>query len=470
MIDIAQNAPLFDIDFVLQATGGTVLKHKENYDKYSIYSVVIDSRKAEEGSLFVALKGAQNDGHDYIEKAIENKASAVFLNCEKIQEFLPMAQDKDCVFIAVKDTLIALQTLARKYLDLFKILRIGITGSSGKTTTRRLVASILSQKYNVAQTLGNYNSETGLPLSIFSIRSCHNVGVFELGMNKVGEMLAIASVLRPTIAIVTNIGTAHIGILKTKDNIAREKKHIFDNFDAESVAILPKDDSYSSYLSQNVPGKKIYCSIADNERIKLVKDCGLLGSVFSVDGVEIKLNLCGKHNYLDCKLAVALAMHLGLSSKEIKRGVESITAEDGRGRVLKQRYTIIDDCYNANAESMEASLLTYKNMAFSGKKFFVIADMLELGSMAEKAHCAIVRLCKSFLGITVYFVGENMANACDNCLVTERVYNASTSENLKEIANDIKQKAHEGDMILLKGSNGMALGRMLDFLQGECSA
>ena len=256
---------LLSIDELLAGVRSSFLVGGNNKkDVFGFSSVVTDSRNVAEGSLFVPLVGQSQDGHKYVESAVEKGASVIFINKteydrNKSKYDLISEKNKNLCLVAVPDTLRALQEAAAAYVEKFpSLIKVGITGSSGKTTTKEMVVSVLKQKYNVVYTQGNFNSETGLPLSVFNIRSEHSVGVFEMGMNRVDEIGEIAAVLKPKYALVTNVGTAHIGILGSQENIAAEKRKIFNYIPEDGVAFIPAEDDFKEFLGQNVKGKITY--------------------------------------------------------------------------------------------------------------------------------------------------------------------------------------------------------------------
>ncbi|HAZ95802.1 MAG TPA: UDP-N-acetylmuramoylalanyl-D-glutamate--2,6-diaminopimelate ligase, partial [Treponema sp.] len=294
-----ENDSLLSLEEILEAVNGV---HVLGNAPLCIKSVQTDSRLVEENTLFVPLIGEKQDGHSYIPQAIEKGASAVFIRMKNFEDngnyFVELHEkNPSVIFIAVENTLEALQKAAARYVEKFPhLIKIGVTGSSGKTTTKEILVSILSQKYNVVSNKGNLNSETGLPLSVFNIRTEHECGVFEMGMNRENEIGEIASVLKPRFAIVTNIGTAHIGILGSRENIAKEKSKIFSYFGGFGTGVIPSDDDFSDFLKNEIDGKVVFYG-NDTDSVKYICDLGLKGTKFSIDGIETVLPLPGKYNY-----------------------------------------------------------------------------------------------------------------------------------------------------------------------------
>ena len=247
------NDSLLSLEEILEAVNGV---HVLGNSPLCIKSVQTDSRLVEKNTLFVPLIGENQDGHSYVPQAIEKGASVVFISMKNFEDngnyFVELHEkNPSVIFIAVENTLEALQKSAARYVEKFPhLIKIGVTGSSGKTTTKEILVSILSQKYKVISNKGNLNSETGLPLSVFNIRAEHECGVFEMGMNRENEIGEIASVLKPRFAVVTNIGTAHIGILGSRENIAKEKAKIFSYFGGFGTGVIPVDDEFSDFLKK----------------------------------------------------------------------------------------------------------------------------------------------------------------------------------------------------------------------------
>lgn len=448
-----------------------------NPESFYFSSVQTDSRLVEKGTFFVPLIGEFQDGHKYIPQAVEKGASAVFVcraNYEKDSSFFVDVHQKypEVNFIAVENTMTALQKIAGRYVEKFPdLIKVAVTGSSGKTTTKEILVSVLSQKYNVVSNRGNLNSETGLPLSVFSIRPEHELGLFEMGMNRVDEIKEISAVLKADYAVVTNIGTAHIGILGSRENIAKEKSNVFNHFDVNGVGVIPGSDDFADYLGKKVKGKVVLYG-DDTDSVKYIEDLGLEGTKFSVGGIETVLSLPGKYNYKNALGAVALAQELGLSSEQIAAGISSLKPMFGRSQVLKGRYTIVQDCYNANPDSMEKSIEFISSVAVSGgkKKIFVLGDMLELGEESKSEHEKTGAMVSSSDADEIIFVGSEMKYAFEKAKDSAGkkiiLFESKDDETMKKIAAEIKSFAPEGSTVLIKGSRGIGLERVTELLTG----
>ncbi|HCA19936.1 MAG TPA: UDP-N-acetylmuramoylalanyl-D-glutamate--2,6-diaminopimelate ligase [Treponema sp.] len=467
----AEIESLLTLEDVLESTGGV---HVLGSGDFHFSSVQTDSRQIEKNSLFVPLIGENQDGHKYVPQAVEKGASVVFVAMpvyEKNPDFFNKVsmENPSVFFIAVENTLHALQAAASRYVEKFPdLIRIGVTGSSGKTTTKEILASILQQKYRVITNLGNLNSETGLPLSVFNIRKEHQVGLFEMGMNRKDEMAEISAVLKPRFAVITNIGTAHIGNLGSRENIASEKGRIFDHFHSFGTAVIPRDDDFADFLASLVDGNIVFYGDGEDEGISFVADHGLDGTEFTVDGKKAVLPLPGKYNYKNALGAIALSRVLGVSSEQIVEGISNLHPLFGRSQVIHGDYIIVQDCYNANPDSMEKAIEFVSSV--SGKnKVFVLGDMLELGEESKTAHQKIGLMAKDSGASLVVFAGDEMKEAYNaardlcRCVYIE----GHSDESMKKISDAVRSSCEKGSVVLIKGSRGMGLERVTSLLGGN---
>ena len=477
---------LLNMEQLLSAVKGRALNNKK--DCY-FEKVATDSREVVENTLFVPLIGENQNGHKYIPQAIEKKASVVFINNDEY------AANKTCydklaeenagiAFICVENTLHALQDAAEAYVASFpNLIKISITGSSGKTTTKELVVSVLREYFgeeNIAYTKGNFNSETGLPLSVFQIKGNEKAGIFEMGMNRVNEIGEISKVLKSQYGIITNIGTAHIGLLGSQKNIAEEKRKSFDYIPADGAVFVPADDPYADYCVERVRGKVVKYSKnipASVSGVEFLEDKGLLGCVFSYENQIINFPLIGEYNYQNALAVIALARELKIPAACVKAGLEKMKVVSGRMDSKKislksgKKIMLISDCYNANPDSMGKVIDFCGKLSEKSRKIFVLGDMKELGSDSKSAHEQIAEKIISAEAEVVYLVGEEMKN-CYKKLVSENFtgrafYFADNSdENFEDIAEKINEVSEEGALILLKGSHSMALEKIENLLAG----
>lgn len=492
---------LLNFEETLTSINGKFIGSEKNKANFSFTSVTTDSRNVVKGSLFVPLIGNVQDGHKYIPSAIENGATVIFIanselnnNLKKYDE-LSKKYENICIF-AVENTLTALQDAARAYVEKFpNLIKIGITGSSGKTTTKEMIVSVLKQKYNVVYTQGNFNSETGLPLSVFNIRPENEVGIFEMGMNRKNEIGEIASVLKPTYAIVTNIGTAHIGILGSRKNIAEEKRKIFNYIPENGIAFIPAEDDFKDFLGENVRGKIVYFGNSISEEksgVKFLKDLGLEGTEFLLDGIKIHLKNPGIYNYRNALAACAVGKALGLSAVQIKNGLENVSSVNGRMEIIKislksnVNVTLIKDCYNANPDSMLSVLSFCSTLGSLGenreesatceisdenakcensKKIYVLGDMLELGEKSKEEHEKVLKKAVESNPRLIVLVGKEMKSGFEFAkklgFKNIKYFPNSDENSIKQAGNEILSFAKNEDVILIKASRGIALERII---------
>lgn len=461
-------------ELVAAVKGEVISKSSECY----FTSVQTDSRNVEKDTLFIPLVGEFQNGHKYIPQALNKGASVVFVN-RYDYGMAPGVYAKMCAsnpytsIILVENTLYALQDAAEAYVAKFPDLtKISITGSCGKTTTKEMLVSVFKAKYGdkVVYTKGNFNSETGLPLSVFNIRKEHKIGIFEMGMNRVNEIGEISKVLKSHYGIITNIGTAHIGILGSRENIAKEKRKSLDYIPREGAAFVPESDDFADYCTENVYGKvvKFGKKSAEKMGIEYIADNGLFGTQFKLSGVEINLPLSGEYNYQNALGVIACALEFGFSAAEIKKGLEDMSAISGRMESKKlllkndSEIILIKDCYNANPDSMGKVIDFCGSLKNVGKKIFVLGDMKELGEASKTAHVEIGQKVSESNAVC-FFVGAEMKAAFEKCNCNNNKgaavywYEKNDNKSFAEIAKKINEMAVGGDVILLKGSHSMSL-------------
>ena len=358
--------------------------------KRKFHAISINSKKIKKDDIFIAIKGLNFDGHDYINEAFKNGAiAAIISDEEKISKNT----------ILVNDTKKSLADIASLILMKFKPFVIGITGSNGKTTTKELIKSILDSNYGtnkILATQANYNNDIGLPLTIFNLNSEHSHIVLEMGMSHPKEISYLANIAPPNFAVITNIGEAHIENFKNREAIANEKKDILRNLKAEGTAILPKDSEFFNFLVKDLKNVKVLsfgmrkdadisCELLDHKKI-LIKTPKY--------DLEIKSKLLGHNNISNILAAVTCAYQLKINPTKIKEGIENITPIPSRLELKegKKRAAIIDDTYNANPSSFLSAIEVLDE--FPGKKILVIGDMAELGENPRIYHQELSRTIK----------------------------------------------------------------------------
>jgi UDP-N-acetylmuramoyl-tripeptide--D-alanyl-D-alanine ligase len=427
-------------------------------------SVSIDSRTVQEGALFAALPGTACDGHSFVEAAFTNGAAAALVERKKLDEFnlTQTAQKLAKTLIIVDDTLLGLQNAAKAYLEKFpSLVKVGITGSSGKTTTKEIAAAIIGIEKNVIMNPGNFNSETGLPLAAFLVRPCHEVGIFEMGMNKKGEIASLASVLKPNVALITNIGSAHIGNIGSKEAIAEEKKEIFSQFNGNDLALIPEDSEFRDFLAEGVRGKVSFYGAKSFAEFGGVKDLGLDGSEISWAGQRIHFPLPGRHNLANALAAIAIAREIPVSGRAMAQGLEKAKPLFGRGEILHGKATVIFDSYNANPESLAAAVEFCDSLEWPGRRVYVIGEMLELGENSCCAHEGAGRLLAASKADKVFLFG-NEARAASAAAAPSLGNSARFLHTcgIDELSGALGAYVQSGDLVLIKGSRGCALERL----------
>jgi UDP-N-acetylmuramoyl-tripeptide--D-alanyl-D-alanine ligase len=433
-------------------------------------SVQLDSRSVSAGALFVALAGARVDGHCYVRVAFENGAAAALVNRSALEDtalaLIDHARFFHASLLVVDNTLSAFQDAARVYLAQFpQLLKIGITGSSGKTTTKEIAAAMIGQEKSVVMNEGNLNSETGLPLSVFKVRSHHAVGIFEMGMNRRGEIAELARIVQPHIALITNIGSAHVGMLGSRQAIACEKKAIFSRFTGTETALIPADDEYAAFLAEHVSGAVFYGESSFPE-LGAVRDQGLDGTDIEWDSVNARFTLPGRHNVKNALAAAAIARSVPVAAASIRRGLASLTPLFGRGELLRGPITVIRDCYNANPESMDEAIRFCDHVAWTGRRVYVIGSMLELGAASVEAHERLGKTLTASRADFICLFGREMAAAARVLAASggDRKISVIHTDDINTLAAEIARLARHGDLILLKGSRGCSLERLCPVL------
>jgi len=441
---------------IAQAVGGQLLHGDETA---VITNVSTDSRQAGEGTLFIALTGERFDGHDFAADFFAADGSAAIVSRE-----LPMTQPQ----IIVEDTRLALGNLAAVYRAKFTIPFIGITGSAGKTTTRKMIQCVLSTAGPVCATQGNLNNDIGMPKTLLTLANCHRFAVIEMGMNHAGEIRYMTKIAKPDIAVITNIGTAHIGNLGSQQAILRAKMEIFEGLGENGTALLNGDDPRLWALRGKLPFRTLYYGIHNAECDVQAQDvyCGAMGSTFSVRGTGFVVPVAGEHHVYNALVAVAIGLGYGLPMQNLQEGVRSFKAGDMRQTVIEiGGIRVIEDCYNASAESMLASISVLGNSDFGGRKVAILGNMGELGEFAESEHRRVgdhVVKCGIDLVITV---GDHAA------LIAEQARAggvAALSFDSKEAAlEEILHNLQDRDTVLVKASRAAKFEEISQAIQNR---
>ena len=456
------------LENIEKACGGRYIG-TEAEKKTEVLGVVIDSRQVESGYLFVAIPGEKVDGHKFIPDVFAKGAAAVLSEQQ--------LEDPAGPYILVESTTKALRDLAEYYRKSLDIKVVGITGSVGKTSTKEMIASVLSEKYRVLKTEGNYNNEIGLPLTIFKIRAEHEVAVLEMGISEFGEMHRLATMANPDICVITNIGLCHLENLKTRDGILKAKTESFAHLKKDGIAILNGDDDKLSTVRQVGDKEPVFYGMEEKMEYREdekksvyatgVENLGLYGMQARIHTPEgerdVRIPIPGEHNVYNALAATAVGLSLGLSLDQISSGILKAKTIGGRTNLLNTgSMTVIDDCYNANPVSMKASIDVLATA--EGRKIAVLGDMGELGENEKKLHYEVGEyLAKKEIDV-LFCAGElseEIAKAAQKESKTCEVYYFKTRDALLEQLLPFLKK---GDTVLVKASHFMEYPKIVKAL------
>jgi len=424
------------------------MKIESLYKKFKeCSSVSIDTRKLTRGCMYFALKGENFDGNKFVSQAFEGGAKYCVVDDKNVE------LDENCIL--VDDVLTSLQLLATYHRNSIDIPIISLTGSNGKTTTKELIYSVLSSQYEVKATIGNLNNHIGVPLTLLRFTKNMDFGIVEMGANHQKEIEFLSNIVQPDYGLITNFGKAHLegfggvkGVIKGKSELYNyikvNNKTAFINTDDEKQ--IEQIGDYKSIITFGVGAK--------NDCIVKFKSANPLVSL-SFDNVEINSQLIGDYNYGNIAIAVALGKHFNVSTKNIKEAIENYQPDNNRSEIIKKGTNkIILDAYNANPTSMLAALKNLKQLD-SKNKYLFLGDMFELGDEAEKEHQAITDFVEDNFDNNIFLIGENFFR----CKTDEYALKFKKFEDLKLLLKTLKL---DNSTILIKGSRGMALERILD--------
>lgn len=429
------------IEEIVKATGGKILNVS---DAVTIKKIDTDSRIVTYYSLFVALKGENNDGHNFIFDVIKKGCKAVLVSEEM--------QIDGATVILVKDTKIALGDIARYYVNKLNLKKIAITGSVGKTTTKEMIASVCEKIDKTGKTQGNFNNDIGVPLTAFSLND-EKIAIFEMGMNHFGEIEYLSQIVNPEIAVITNIGYSHIENLGSREGILKAKLEILKGMDENSYLILNGDDPYLYSVKNNIEANIIYFGIENKECDIVAKDIKEENetTIFKIDDEEYKINVLGVHNVYNALSAISVGRLLSADNSRIKEGLLSFKPDGIRQNIVKKDgYTFVIDCYNAAPDSMIASLNVLSKL--SGKrKIAVFGSVAELGDIRDELLYEVGKKaseCDLYELITLSSDALSInKGAKDNGFLREK--NFSTNSEILEYLKSIIKK---DDVVLIKGS------------------
>jgi UDP-N-acetylmuramoyl-tripeptide--D-alanyl-D-alanine ligase len=456
---------------IAEACGGRIIP-EDGFSDREIAGVVIDSRLVEKDFLFIAAAGERADGHDYIPGAFEKGALAVV--CER----LPAAPAGPCIL--VRNSLAALKDIAKWYRSRLNIKVVGITGSVGKTSTKEFISSVLAQKYQVLKTEGNFNNEIGLPLTILKIRDFHELAVLEMGISNFGEMHRLSEMARPDICVITNIGQCHLENLGSRQGILKAKTEIFDFMNQDGCVCINGDDDMLVTIPEVYGRKPVSFGTGPGNDVYAIniETKGLFGSTCSIHvkgaAFQADIPLPGEHMVLNALAAACVGTLLELTNDEIAAGIEAVKPLGGRSNILRQgKWTVIDDCYNANPVSMKAAvdLLTTADT----RRVAILGDMFELGGRERALHREVgayaalkrpeVLICVGRLSLEMFegaseVILREQGSLTEEYPGTDLIYFKTREELIAAFSHILK----ENDTILVKASHGMGFDNVVKAL------
>jgi UDP-N-acetylmuramoyl-tripeptide--D-alanyl-D-alanine ligase len=407
------------------------------------FKFTTDSRTIHKDSIFFALKGENFNGNLFAIEAIKKGASYAVVD-EKIEE--------DNRLILVDDVLTYMQNLAHFHRKCFDIPIIAIGGSNGKTTTKNLIINVLKQKYRAHCTQGNLNNHIGVPITLLQIPIDCEAAIIELGTNRPGEIEVLCKITDPTHGLITNIGKEHLEGFGSLEAVAKEESEIYHYLlKNNGVAIVNKDDEWLKRMSRSIEKTQYYSK----------KDISIQSIVpfieISMKNKKIKSSLMGDYNLDNLLAAMAVGNHLGLNNEEIKQGIESYIPENNRSQwIQKGSNHILLDAYNANPSSMQVAIENFSKMS-NEKQILILGDMFEMGDQAEKEHLDLLIWAKQFEFESIYLLGEHFNQVSANC-------GLKTYATMKALGENLKSKDYKDTAILVKGSRGMKMERVLEYL------
>ena len=438
-----------------------------NPDKFkSIYQVSINSRNIKKNSLFIAIKGERFDGHDFINEVVKRGAAAIVINEKKFKKI----NDLEIPVITVKDTTLALGEIAKLWRAKLKTKIIGITGSAGKTTTKEILAALLSEKFKVNKTVANNNNHIGVPLTILSTNEKHQVLVAELGTNHFGEISYTAAIASPDLALITNIGDSHLEYLKNRKGVFTEKSALLkETMKCGGKVFINNDDKILKEFGKKIKNKITFALNEKADYKASIKGYDKLArpqiEIKSKKNIfEAALPISGEKNVLNFTAAYAIASELGLSNSQIQKAVKKIKSYNKRLEIknLKQ-FTLINDTYNANPDSMKSSLDILNKIESRKKKIAILGDMFELGSESKTKHLELSNFINKTKVDEVYSIGKMMKLMNQKLNGKTKVHQHFAEREL--LKNFLIKLDTNNSAVLVKGSRGMKMEEFVSVLE-----
>ena len=441
---------------ILKITKGQLIIGNENLECENFSK---DTRTIQKGDIYIGIKGETFDGSQFWKQALENGAEAVIIeNIEIMPEEKQRYSEK--TIIKVENTLEALYEIAKYKRSLYDIPVVAVTGSVGKTSTKDVIASVVSTKYKTLKTEGNNNNNIGLPLTILKLKD-HEALVIEMGMNHLGEISLLTSIAKPTLAVITNIGTSHIGNLGSRENILKAKLEILEGMDIPKIIINNDNDLLHNWCIQNQEKIEIHTFGIQNkselnaQNIELRENGSKFYAVSDSKKLKIQVPVGGEHFVYNALCATSVGRSLNISDEQIQKGIAQFELTKKRMdiRKLENGAVLINDAYNASYESMKASLEFLQNYT-GARKIAVLGDMFELGEFSEELHRKVGKeVAERSIDILI------CAGEASKFIIEEAIKNTKTQtyyfNNNEQIVEKLCQELKDGDIVLVKASNGM---------------
>lgn len=413
-------------------------------------SVSTDTRTLEKGALFFALKGENFNGNRFAQKALDLGASYCII--DEVQN--PNHEH----YILVDDVLQTLQKLANYHRNYLNIPIVALTGSNGKTTTKELIYSVLKQRYKTQATFGNLNNHIGVPLTLLRMDESTEIGIVEMGANHIGEIALLCTIANPNFGYITNFGKAHLEGFGSEEGVVKGKSELYDYLKQKKGIIFLNADDKKQVKQVGTYQNRITFSERESSdfTIALLKESPFLS--IEINKTLIHTQLLARYNFTNTAAAIAVGLHFDVDLKSIKKGIESYAPKNNRSQIIKQNSnTIILDAYNANPSSVEAALKNFKTME-GNQKIVILGDMFELGKQSYAEHQSVIELAKSLDFSQLYLVGNHFLEHHQN------YSNILFFKDFERLKNHLEDYPIKQCVVLVKGSRGMALERLLDLV------
>jgi UDP-N-acetylmuramoyl-tripeptide--D-alanyl-D-alanine ligase len=454
------------VEFILGACAGKLVAGSR---ATLIQRITTDSRAAQPGDLFVALAGERHDGHEYLRDVVQKGVDAIMVESNKIPANLP-----ECTVIAVDNTRKALGQVAARYRSDFNLPVVAVGGSNGKTTTKDLLASILRQKLATVWSEASFNNDIGVPLTLLRLEKKHEAGVMEVGTNHPGELAPLLGMIQPRMGVITSIGREHLEFFKDLAGVAREEGTLAEQLPAGGILFMNGDSEWTPQIVHRTSARAVRVGVGDKNdwrasKIRLAND----GVAFYVKtsnaefSGDYRINLLGRHQVMNAMLAMAVGAEMGLSRAEIERGLAECQPPKMRMQLWESNgVRVLDDAYNANADSMLAALQTLQDMPCKGRRVAVLGDMAELGAHSEAAHIEVGKRTAQ-AGVGQLFAIGSMAPVMAQAARDAGLNRVFEFQDADAAASAVKSFVKPGDVVLIKASRAARLERVTEVLRAD---